>query len=199
MYTRKITTDNLCFDLISSLTISVASLCIAMMYTDDKTVKFSRGENVSLEGIATSKLIKFPLHGPLELALQNLRPESIEFTIEDIQQSNIQSNDLITVLKETTDNIFSPYFVIFYENNFQLAKDKYGTNYSTWPETWRMAWAVRNALSHDGRIYFRDLNYQPITWNNVTISPENQNEEIRQYINFADMVLLIFDMEDNLN
>ena len=70
-----------------------------------------------------------------------------------------------------------PIFVTFYENNYNHFEKLFGKKYNLWPDAWRMAWVVRNAMSHNGNIYFKDLNTSPINWNVVTISHLDQNKD----------------------
>ena len=91
-----------------------------------------------------------------------------------------------------------PMFVTFYENNYKHFEKHFGKKYNLWPDAWRMAWVVRNAMSHNGNIYFKDLNTSPINWNVVTISPLDQNKELKTFLNFTDTLLLLFDMEESL-
>ena len=61
-----------------------------------------------------------------------------------------------------------------------------------------MAWVVRNAMAHNGNIYFQNLNTLPINWNYVTITPLDQNKELKKFLNFTDTLILLFEMEESL-
>ena len=153
---------------------------------------------MELNGLTSKKTIKLPLYGPVELALQNLMPDLIELTVIDsIKKEEKNSNPLFSII-ETLNYIVSPFFITFYENNYLAAEAKFTRNYSIWPSSWRMGWVVRNALSHNRKIYFRDMSTTPISWREATISPADQNIEIEKYLNFTDILLLLFDMEADL-
>ena len=59
-------------------------------------------------------------------------------------------------------------------------------------------YTVRNALSHNRKVFYKDLTAEPIDWKGVVISPLLQNTPIETILNFTDMLLLLFDMESDL-
>jgi len=120
--------------------------------------------------------------------------------IEIVELDNIDESVklVISVLEETIYYIFIPIFVNFYENNSNHFEELYGNSYDLWPNSWRMAWVVRNAMAHNGNVYFKNLKTLPITWNSITISPLDQNKELKQFLNFTDTLILLFDMEESL-
>ncbi|MFH6960792.1 hypothetical protein ACHRV1_25630 [Flavobacterium aquidurense] len=198
MHTVVIKKGNRSYDQIDSLIIVIAAIAISFEYKIKNTAIYNPGDYVALEGLSTHKIIRLPLHGPIEAALQNLKPDTIEITVEDMAPTSTTYQVNTSALQNTIDYIFSPYFVAFYENNFSAAKTKFGTDFITWPVSWRMGWIVRNALSHNQKIYFTNLSTPAITWKGVTISPNQQNIPLRNILNFTDILLLLFDMERDL-
>lgn len=153
-----------------------------------------------LEGLASGKMIRLPLFGPIETTIKNLKPDLIEITIEDLSPSTQKYEKNITILGKTIDHITLPHLIMFYESNLSDAEVKFGkTNHAKWPASWRMGWVVRNALSHNNRIHYKTKETPPVTWNLLTVSPSMQDIPIGTLVNFTDIVLLIFDMENDLN
>lgn len=195
-----ITPENKCYDNINSLVTSFASLYFALEYQRLGNVTCGPGDYVILEGLSSGKMLRLPIWGPIEAVLNNLKPNSIEITVEDLTPSTQKFINNITVLNKTIDHIILPHLIIFYENNISNAEIKFNKkNYSKWPASWRMGWVIRNALSHNYCIHYKDKETPSVTWRLLEISPAMQGKPIEKIINFTDIMLLILDMENDLN
>jgi hypothetical protein len=194
----KITKDSRIFSEIDSLVIVIASLAISLEFKLTGAANFKPDNFIILEGFSTGKMVRLPLFGPIETALKGLKPDSIEITIEDMKPSIQTYQETTSALRKTINYVFSPYFVTFYEKNYEEAKQKFDKDYNKWPSSWRMGWVVRNALSHNGRVFFRNLEKAQIEWKGVSISPVHQDTPIENFLNFTDILILLFDMEFDL-
>lgn len=193
-----ITNKSKCYEEINSLLVILAALTIALEYRKTGKAIYKKGEHIAIEGHSLKEKIKLPIYGPIEVALIDKKPIEINIEIAKLDLVNQSGKLSISVLEKTIYFIFMPMFVTFYENNYKHFEKHFGKKYNLWPDAWRMAWVVRNAMSHNGNIYFKDLNTSPINWNVVTISPLDQNKELKTFLNFTDTLLLLFDMEESL-
>jgi hypothetical protein len=193
-----ITNKSKCFEEINSLLVILSALAIALEYRKTGTAVYKKGEHIALEGHSLKEKIKLPIYGPIEVALIDKKPIEIKIEIAKLDKLNQSSKLSIGVLEKTIYFIFMPIFVNFYENNISHFEKLYGKSYDQWPIAWRMAWVVRNAMAHNGNVYFKNLKTLPITWNSITISPLDQNKELKQFLNFTDTLILLFDMEESL-
>ncbi len=86
-------------------------------------------------------------------------------------------------------------------------------HHSDWtklPQAWQMAWAIRNGLSHNGKVHFRPPKQTskkppqtpapaPVHWRGLKIGPENQGQIILgNLLNFGDLIVLSLDMGEEL-
>jgi len=194
-----ITQKNKCFDSVHSIIICVSSLYFALEYRRLGTVVCNPGDYATLEGMASGKMIRLPLCGPIDAVLSNIKPDSIDIAVEALVPKTKVFAHEINVLLKTIDSIVLPHLIIFYENNILDAEKKFGKdNYSEWPDSWRMGWVVRNAISHDNRIFYKNEKTPTVKWNRLEVSPSIQGTQIGELINFSDIILLIFDMENDL-
>ncbi len=193
-----ITKNSNCYEQINSLIIILAALAISLDYRKSGAAIYKPGEYISLEGMAIKSKIKLPLFGPIEAVMMNKKPNNINIEIVELDKVDESGKHVISVLEETIYYIFLPIFVNFYENNSSHFEKIYAKNYNLWPDSWRMAWVVRNAMAHNGNIYFQNLNTLPINWNYVTITPLDQNKELKKFLNFTDTLILLFEMEESL-
>lgn len=194
-----VTKQNRSYSEFDSLVIILASLYTALEYKRIGKADCNPGDSVLLEGLSSRKMIRMPLYGPIEAALNNLKPDLIEITIEDLVQSTQIYQVNISSLQKTINYICMPHFVSFYEANISEAENKFGETYSIWPASWRMGWVVRNALSHNRKIYYKNPTTPAVAWRSATISPSMQDTPIETVMNFTDIILLILDMDNDLN
>jgi hypothetical protein len=199
MTTFEVKKSSKCYTEIDSLIIIIASLAISFEYKISGKAIYNPGDCAVLEGLSSGKMIRLPLHGPVEAALKDLKPDLIEITIEDLEPTTKTYQVTTSALQKTINYIFTPFFVTFYENNYSEAETKFGSTHTTWPVSWRMGWIVRNVLSHNGKVFFKNLSTPPITWKGTVISPAQQNTPISNILNFTDTLLLLFDMETDLS
>lgn len=199
MFHLKIRRENKFFTEIHNLIIIVASLCTALEYKVKGSAEFKLGDYILLQGLSCKKNIRLPLFGPLESILANEQPSEIQILVEDAKPSTIVNPYELSGLEQTIEYIFSPFFISFYENNYSLASSLFGNNYEIWPNSWRMGWVVRNALSHDNKVFFKKMTIPPISWREVTVSPMNQKEPIYNIMNTTDILLLLLEMETDLS
>ena len=193
-----ITKNSNCYEQVNSLIIIMAALAISLDYRKSGAAIYKPGEHIALEGMSIKVKIKLPLFGPIEAVLLNKKPTDINIEIVELDNIDESRKLVISVLEETIYYIFMPIFVNFYENNSSHFEELYGNNYDLWPNSWRMAWVVRNAMAHNGKIYFNNPKTLPINWNCITISPIDQNNELKKFLNFTDTFILLFDMEESL-
>ena len=185
----QITRHNNCYYEIDSLCITFQALAIAFEYSKHGTINFSEGDYMTIDGIGTKQSISIPISGPIETALQNKKPDIIELQIKETD-SFIGGDIYVHVIKHVFNFIIAPLIVSFYENNFAKARAKFGSDFSTWKSSWQMGWVTRNALSHNKCIFFKNLAHNPITWNNVSISPANQNTPLENLVQLNKVCLL---------
>ena len=91
-----------------SLIVTTASICIAINSLTDSN-KFSPSDYVWLDGQATNKTIAFPLYGPIEGIIQNIKPDCIELSIHEKKDPDYLGEEYYVVtseLKRTFENLF---------------------------------------------------------------------------------------------
>jgi len=199
MDTISISHDHCLFPEVNNLLIVVAGLATAMEYHETGSAIYEPGAYVTIEGLSTSRMIRLPLHGPIEAAMEDKKPDIIELTLEMSAPSREKYTTTTSGLKEVIEFIFMPYLVSFYEKTYQEAKNKFTSDFNKWPEAWRMGWVIRNAISHDGNVFYKNLSTPGVTWRGLSVSPLNQGERVLgKLMNTADLLILLIDMANDL-
>ena len=99
------------------------------------------------------------------------------------------------------------YFINYYEKNYAKAEIKfdkiYGRKkYEKWSNSWRMGWVVRNALVHNGRVFYSQAKSDtpPVSWYSTIVSPKNQGDALLgNFLNSVDLLILVLDMDSDLS
>lgn len=84
----------------------------------------------------------------------------------------------------------------FYERNLPQVKARFGHGSQTWPSVWNFGRVVRNAMSHGGRITFRNLHAPAVRWRTLQYSPADNGRQILHTDLWpGDLFNLILDMD----
>jgi hypothetical protein len=101
--------------------------------------------------------------------------------------------------RRLAEHLLSPIFVEFYESYRQWVFDQFGPA-DKWPEVWRFARVIRNALSHGGKVSIERKNERPVKWRNTSYSYANNGEQvIHEAVSVGDLIVLMFDLDDALD
>jgi hypothetical protein len=128
-------------------------------------------------------------------------PETIEMKVHEPPTGKsvdrlpqIPRDRKLTGLQGLMEASLTPLFVDYYESVVDEVRNNYGDDTTNWPSEWNFGRVIRNAFSHGGEIYIRNLNADPVEWRGLEYS-SSKNE---RYVLFQDLatVEVIFLMED---
>lgn len=90
-------------------------------------------------------------------------------------------------------------FVSYYERHLDAVESRWGETRSAWPAVWRFGWAIRNACSHDGKIYFTGQGSKPVMWRNLKYDFNYNGRAILfDDLTGVELILLMEDMDAEL-
>jgi hypothetical protein len=189
------------FELISDLLIITSSISKAFNFTAGKWVTYNIGDVASFESNQFPLEVKLPLVGPIELALDGLKPNSIALGFQKIsadQQTKPPANN--TNLQTVLNHVVGSIFTTFYENHATWISANVHGDKSKWPPPYGFARVVRNAFSHGGVINIDNPKTPDMSWHNLTYGPaQNKRQIIGMDLPFADIIILIVEMRDDLD
>lgn len=156
------------------------SFYVSMKIHKDGWIEKDYSGFVTIEGMSTGMEVRLPIYGPVKSVVENKRPNQIEIIFLDMVSKNTEQRGLNS---EIIEYIFYPLFINFYESIKSEMLIKIGSNLTSprncESEIFRMGWLVRNSLSHDKKINFRDSTSRNIEWRGTVIKLTTMN----QYIN----------------
>ena len=147
--------------------------------------------------------VALPLHGPIEDALQNRKPEGVGIGVLDGRGSIPTPGFESAGFKDLFDRMIHPYVVNQFERGRLAIEGKFSVDRTKWPPPWQMGWLIRNGLAHGGTVHFdlrRNPNPNPVIWHGLSISAKQQDEVILgNFVNVGDLIVLSLEMEEDLN
>jgi hypothetical protein len=184
-------------DRLNNLLIVISSVGIASTYVVEGKVDLTTISFVTLECHQYPTEIRIPFVGPLEIALKNLEPDGIE--IDFVAKTTptktfaVKSSGFKKVIGSVIGSLLSD----FYEANKDWLKGNVSTDPYNWPPVWNFARIVRNAVAHDGAIYFKSPTAAPVKWYNLQYSPADNTKSVL-YMSAGDLIALMFEMSNEL-
>ena len=198
-------------DRLNNLIIAVEALTVAGNFLRGEPAKWTAPTVAALDCVQLPISVKVPVWGPLEAALNDQYPDAIHIDFLEISPpipeysvwaAGLQKRHLTFGLIKVAINMIIPIFVEFFESYKQFLFDNMKRP-ENWPMIWRFGWAVRNAMSHDGCIYFENNKTVPVSWYSLTYSHANNGHRILGVKNadlgVGDIVVLMFEMNDELD
>lgn len=161
----------------------------------DGEVEFRAGDYLTVESRRAHWQVRLPIYGTVAAALSALRADKIELVIEATDKPK-PFKATTGGLKQAVDSIFQANFLHFYIKGEAVLVE--GTDWS-WGPSWRFAWAIRNALAHNGCIHFSNARKPAVEWDGLKFDHSNNGHPVLERdIGPADLVLLMIDMAKEL-
>jgi len=142
--------------------------------------------------------ISFPIHSLLHGIVRNNWPHSVQFQVHSSPQRPTGIPNGIELQNEGVSKMVTQLvgamFLKFYERNAARAKLAYPTGPKTWPEVWRFAWLLRNAIAHGDKWNISDPNFPSTTWHGITVDQSASGcnwYDLNMYIGGGDVILLM--------
>lgn len=188
-----------CFEDFNVLLIAISSVHVAANFHLGMVADCKPGDYCALSGrLLSDKEVRLPLFGPVESALKGLVPNVIQITVADISIALPQYQCNTSGFAGLIESVFQPFFVNYYERYLDGVRASFGDSDTQWPASWQMGWIVRNAISHNGCVYFRNQGHAAVTWEGLTLSyADNGSRLIHNLLSVADLIILLLKMEED--
>ena len=145
----------------------------------------------------------FEVHPLMHTVVRNGWPGELRVTFEapvsqaaqpgstgvELQSANIAN--IVVQLVGTT-------FLKYYERNVHRPLAAFGKKQQRWPDLWRFARFLRNAIAHGDGWNIKDLTLVATTWHGVVVSPADNGKawfDSRSFLGGGDVLLLLEELE----
>lgn len=187
-------------DQLNQLCILTASIGIATNYFVDGNNPCKEGEHLAVECKQFPREVLLPLYGPVQLAINGQKPDliKIRFVKSRVIKKTYSTN--APGFRNVLIHAFSAVFTDFYENTKPFLKATFGPHQADWPPLWNFARVVRNACSHNGKLYFENETHSPVKWQHLTYAPSmNGLPIVGGDLSFGDILGLMFELSADLD
>jgi hypothetical protein len=181
---------------VNTLLIALQGVAVASELVTSGSVQHNSGDYVTIEARYLNSRIRLPLVGPIQAAIANRLPDLIEISIVSGRDKEQQLSHYTSGFQRFVDSIFLPFLVAYHERHRDEIEKQYPAGRMVWPSAWQMSWALRNAASHNGRV-FKKPTQQPVSWRGLTFSPSDEATiTLLELVNGGDLLALMIDMEE---
>lgn len=181
-----------------SLLVVLSSYMFSMAVLLRREFEFSPDQAYRLHCAQFDYELCCPLDTPLKIAIKGMIPDEILLEFSEKTDFNAVGCTEYKQTLNTLSNIVSPIFVTFYEFYRPWLQAHMG-NRSNWPKVWSFGWAVRNCASHGGKLAFKSSR-DAVVWRSLSYNRSNNGKKIIGVdLSVADIIILMFDMNDELD
>jgi hypothetical protein len=184
------------FHEVNTLLIALQGVAVASELIVSGSVQHNPGDYVTIEARYLNARVRLPLVGPIQAALANRLPGEIEITLVSGRDEEQQFSRCTSGFQRFVDSIFLPFLVAYHERHLDEIVKQYPAGRTAWPSAWQVSWAIRNAASHNGRV-FEKPTQQPVSWRGLTFSPNDEpTTTLLGLVNGGDLLALMIEMEE---
>jgi hypothetical protein len=198
-----------CYQDLMPLLASCAGIYAAVHARLYQSVPSNPSDSFVIECKYLDARVVLPLHGPIEAAIENVEPQVISVGVLPGRASGATPlQHQLSGFVKIFDTLMQPYLTNQYERHKAAMLQRHHSDRTKLPQAWQMAWAIRNGLSHNGKVHFEPPKQTskkppqtpaPVHWRGLKIGPENQGQIILgNLLNFGDLIVLSLDMEEEL-
>lgn len=103
----------------------------------------------------------------------------------------------VTKLQLLMSRLVGDAFVSYYERHLDVAEAKWGRESAgNWHCVWHFACAIRNAISHNGKIRFKNPKHQVVHWKSLQYSyADNGRQVLFDELTGVELILLMEEMD----
>ncbi|MEI6986864.1 MAG: hypothetical protein WCK65_12115 [Rhodospirillaceae bacterium] len=196
-------------DRLFSLTVGVQCAVFSSMLIRSNSIDWYRqflvndrtnvNDSVKIESTQFQKDVLFPLRGPMENIVLGQRPQRIAIRINPYTPMPAHAWQMAGI-NPMFDIVIAPIFVELFECHRPWINNQSGA-VKNWPPFFNFCRAVRNALSHGGKLDVRDSTTG--IWHHLTYSDANIDHPVFGIVGadlaFADLVILMFEFSHELD
>lgn len=103
----------------------------------------------------------------------------------------------VTKLQLLMSRLVGDAFVSYYERHLDVVEAMWGhESKGKWHCVWNFAWAIRNAVSHNGKIYFKKPKHNSVHWKTLQYSHiDNGRQVLFDELTGVELILLMEEMD----
>lgn len=191
---HRLTPETFAYEEVNTLLMAIASLVTASCYRVDGHARFNPGDYATIECLHLNARVRLPLYGPVEAAIAGRKPDRVEIAVVPTRAAERTYAIETAGFQAYTRALLHPFIVSCFERHRPSLDAQFPAGRAAWPANWQMAWAVRNAVVHGGRVFERS-NQQAVTWRGLSFSPADEPDRcLLDLLSGGDLLVLMIDL-----
>jgi hypothetical protein len=186
------------FDELVSLVVTLASFNAATeSFWNSSSTRIPSSPTQVVQFYGTTVHAIFPTHSLMHEVVRNIWPRELKLTLSTSSVPLHQSNPVelqSSGIEKMITQLVGATFLKYYERHAHLPKFAHPGGPKTFPELWRFAWLLRNAIAHGDKWKISDPTFPTTSWNGISVSPADNEQpwfKIGKYIAGGDVILLM--------
>lgn len=129
------------------------------------------------------------------------RPKFLTLVKQPINPSPPEHPIFLSKIQLMMARLIGDAFVSYYERQLDTVEARWGKERNgRWPIVWRFAWAIRNACSHNGKIFIKSRGHPAVQWRNLKYDfNDNGRSVLFNDLTGVELILLMEEMDAELH
>lgn len=188
------TPETFAYEEVNTLLIAIASVVAASCYRVDGHARFNPGDYATIECLHLDARVGLPLCGPIEATVAGKKPDRVEVAVVPTRAAERTYAIESAGFQAYTRALLHPFILSRFERYRPSLDSQFPAGRTAWPASWQMAWAVRNAVAHGGRVFER-AGQQAVTWRGLTFGPAGEPDRcLLDLLGGGDLLVLLVDL-----
>ncbi len=145
---------------------------------------------------------RFLVHGLMTGVAQNIWPATLTLELTaGTTPANLASGGVQLQSDAVTNmvvQLVGTAFLRYYERNADRPKNAFGGHPKTWPDLWRFAWLLRNAIAHSDTWSIRDPSIPLTVWRGIEVRPSDDGSrwfDHGRFLGGGDVIALLEELD----
>jgi len=192
------------FDELVRLAVSLGSIGVCLeLQKSGKAKPFGNNDTITIVGKSDVSGLEIhfrprPLFDRL-LSPSGRQPRFLNLVKQPINPSPPEHPIFLSKIQLMMARLIGDAFVSYYERHVDAVEDKWGEARREWHQVWRFGWAIRNACSHDGKIFIHYPNHPGVEWRSLKYDfSGNGRPVLFDDLTGVELILLMEEMDAEL-
>lgn len=193
------------FDELVRLAVSLGSIGVGLaLQKSGKAKPFGHHDTIAIVGKQDVSGIEIHFHPrPLFdrlLSPSGRQPSFLTLVKRPINPSPPEHPIFLSKIQLMMARLIGDAFVSYYERHLDAVEKRWEKEWKgKWPSVWKFAWAIRNACSHNGKIYFKTKSHPAVQWRTLTYDfNDNRRPVLFDDLTGVELILLMEEMDAEL-
>lgn len=192
------------FNEVATLFVNLASFnAAAESFWNSSATRIPMTENHTLSLMGRVANASFPVHELMHGVVRNAWPDRIVLVLAEAAPPTIPNGIQLQggAISNMVVRLVGTAFLRYYEKSSRRMKAASPGGPKSWPELWRFAWLLRNAIAHSDIWSINDPLFPVTNWRGIAVACEDSGLawfDPKRFLGGGDVLLLLEELDDSL-